>query len=85
MINGAINTDSAQLNLWLQGNKLSLNVAKTEGTIFESRVKLIKLSPLHLVKTKFEIENDVIEMSDNAKYLGVQVDQQLKWSSQLAL
>ena len=32
-INAAINADLPALNLWLQGNKLSLNVAKTEGMI----------------------------------------------------
>ena len=39
-INEAINADLAALKLWLQGNKLSLNVAKTEGMIIGSRGKL---------------------------------------------
>ena len=36
-INEAINPDLAALKLWLQGNRLSLNVAKTEGMIIGSR------------------------------------------------
>ena len=32
-INAAINADLAAFKLWLQGNKLSLNVAKIEGMI----------------------------------------------------
>ena len=43
-INEAINADLAALKLWLQGNKLSLNVAKTEGMIIGSRRKLKKTS-----------------------------------------
>ena len=43
-INEAINADLAALKLWLQGNKLSLNVAKTEGMIIGSRGKLKKLA-----------------------------------------
>ena len=41
-INEAINADLAALKQWLQGNKLSLNVTKTEGMIIGSRGKLKK-------------------------------------------
>ena len=83
-INEAINADLAALKLWLQGNKLSLNVAKTEGMIIGSRGKLKKLTSSDSVKPQFKIENVDIKMAEDTKYLGVQVDQQLKWSSQLA-
>ena len=80
-INEAINADLAALKLWLQGNKLSLNVAKTEGMIIGSRGKLKKLASSDSVKPQFNIENDDIKLVENTKYLGIQVDQQLKWSS----
>ena len=83
-INEAINADLAALKLWLQGNKLSLNVAKTEAMIIGSRGKLKKLASSDSVKPRFNIENDDIKMAEDTKYLGVKVDQQLKWSSQLA-
>ena len=82
-INEAINADLAALKLWLQGNKLSLNVAKTEGMIIRSRCKLKKLASYDSVKPQFNIENDDIKLVENTKYLGIQVDLQLKWSSQL--
>ena len=83
-ITEAINADLAALKLWLQGNKLSLIVAKTEGMIIGSRGKLKKLASSDSVKPQFNIENDDIKMAEDTKYLGIQVDQQLKWSSQLA-
>ena len=83
-INEAINADLAVLKLWLQGNRLSLNVAKTEGMIIGSRGKLKNLASSDSVKPRFNIENDDIKMAEDTKYLGLQVDQQSKWSSQLA-
>ena len=83
-INEAINADLAALKLWLQGNRLSLSVAKTEGMIIGSRGKLKCLASFDSVKPRFNIENDDIKMAEDTKYLGVQVDQQLKWSSLLA-
>ena len=65
-------------------DKLSLNVAKTEAMIIGSRGKLKKLASSDSVKPRFNIENDDIKMAEDTKYLGVKVDQQLKWSSQLA-
>ena len=41
-----------------------------------------KTSPI-LVKPQFKIVNDGIKMGENNQYPGVQVDQQLRWSSQL--
>ena len=39
-INAAINADLEALKCWLEGNKLSLNVVKTQGMIIGSRCKL---------------------------------------------
>ena len=49
-IDAAINADLAAFKLWLQGNKSSLNVAKTKGIIIGSRGKLIKLAIPDAVK-----------------------------------
>ena len=83
-LNETINANLAALKLWLQGNKLSLNVAKTDGMIIGSRGKLKRLASSDSVKTRFNVENDDIKMAEDTKYLGVQVDQQFKWSSRLA-
>ena len=36
-INSAINDDLSNLKLWLEGNKLSLNVTKTQAMLIGSR------------------------------------------------
>ena len=36
-INSAINDDLSNLKLWLEGNKLSLNVSKTQAMLIGSR------------------------------------------------
>ena len=38
-LNGAINNDLGRLDTWLQGNKLSLNVAKTHAMLITIRQK----------------------------------------------
>ena len=38
-LNGAINNDLGRLDTWLQGNKLSLNVAKTHAILITTRQK----------------------------------------------
>ena len=43
-INSAINDDFCNLKLWLDGNKLSLNVSKTQAMLISSRAKLQNIS-----------------------------------------
>ena len=38
-LNGAINNDLKQLDSWLQGNKLSLNVTKTHSMLITTKQK----------------------------------------------
>ena len=38
-LNEAINSDLAKLDTWLQGSKLSLNVAKTHSILISSKQK----------------------------------------------
>ena len=45
-INTAINADLEALRGWLEGNKLSLNVVKTQGMIIGSRCKLHSIEKL---------------------------------------
>ena len=42
-MNQAINADLTALKGWLEGKKLSLNVAKTEAMIIGSNKKLLKI------------------------------------------
>ena len=43
-INSAINDDLSNLKLWLEGNKLSINVTKTQAMLIGRRAKLQNIS-----------------------------------------
>ena len=80
----AINSDLQNLSSWLQGNKLSLSVVKTQSMILGTVANLRRLDyndsnsfPL------FQINGDEIESTGNIKYLGVQVDPSLNWKEQI--
>ena len=83
-INTAINADLEALRGWLEGNKLSLNVVKTQGMIIGSRCKLLSLDLPSSSKPDLNIGSEEITMVNNTKYLGLQVDDQLKWSIHLS-
>ena len=84
-INQAVNADLEALKGWLEGNKLSLNVAKTDTMIIGSNGKLGKIDSVDSTTPQFKIGSEDIKLVKQVKYLGVQVDHQLKWTSQLAL
>ena len=80
-INQAVN---AALKGWLEGNKLSLNVAKTDVMIIGSKGRLRKIDSVDSNKPHFKIGFEDIKLVKEVKYLSVHVDHQLKWTSQLA-
>ena len=79
-INEAVNLDLKRLQAWLVGNKLSFNVTKTQSMILGSSINLKKHNidngdseiNLHLN------EDNLVRIRSN-KYLGVQIDSELKW------
>ena len=75
-INEAINSDLKRLQIWLGGNKLSLNVAKTQSMI-------LHLKKHHMdnkdPKINLHINEDNLDMIGSNKCLGVQIDSELKW------
>ena len=83
-INTAINADLEALRGWLEGNKLSLNVVKTQGMIMGSRCKLHSIDLPSSSKPDLNIGGEEITMVNNTKYLGLKVDDQLKWSTHLS-
>ena len=65
----AINADLIGLKGWLEGNKLSLNVAKTEATIIGSSKKLRKIDTPDAPKPRFRIgSEDVKFVSDTTEF-----------------
>ena len=84
-INQAVNADLEALKGWLEGNKLSLNVAKTDAMITGSNGKLRKIDSVDATKPHFKIDSEDIKLVKEVRYLGVQVYHQLKWTSQLVV
>ena len=78
-LNENLNRDLCNLKQWLQGNKLSLNLIKTQAMVVGSRPNLKKISDKKVQPPTFVIEDSQIEIIEKAKYLGVQLDQHLAW------
>ena len=82
-INSAINDDLSNLKLWLEGNKLSLNVSKTQAMLIGSRAKLQNISNGADIRPKFITDDEVVLMIKEAKYLGIQIDITLSWKEHI--
>ena len=72
-----INWDLDCLNKWLQGNKLSLNVVKTQAIVIGSQPNLKKIAEEKIDTPSFSIGESAIDLVKNVKYLGVQLDSNL--------
>ena len=82
VLNEAINNDLKQLDTWLQGNKLSLNVAKTNSMLVSTKQKH------NILKSRNEdldlkIRDNELEIIQKNKYLRVQIDNSLNWKEDI--
>ena len=66
-----------QLNNWLNANKISLNVEKTELVIFKSPRKVLS------DEIKIKLTGKRLYPSNSVKYLGVRIDKFLHWHDQV--
>ena len=66
-INSAINDGLSNLKLLSEGNKLSLNVSKTQAMPIGSRAKLQNMSNGDDIRPKFVINNEVVPMINEDK------------------
>ena len=73
-----LNCDLSNLQNSLHGNKLSLNVVKTQSLIVGSDPNFRKIQSKPDAQPSFEKDNDDIEIVSGFKCLGVKVDNQLK-------
>ena len=73
-VENAVNSDLENLRMWLNANKLSLNIAKTEFMLIGSRSLVHTVSDSNL---NIMIENRPITQVKECKTLGVIVDQHL--------
>ena len=72
------NEQISEVVLWCKAHNLLLNAAKTKELIFDFRWCNISHIPL-------SIDNSIVEICDNFKYLGITFDCKLKWSNHCAL
>ena len=72
-----VNGELKKLTLWLNVNRLALNVKKTNFVIFRSHKK----TPDHNVTLL--MNKCALEQKDHVKYLGVLMDQHLNWKNQI--
>ena len=72
-----INIELKKLVAWLNANKLSLNIDKTQYMIFRtSNRKLIK-------PKKLEINDNAIKQVSSTTFLGVTIDNKLNWAEHI--
>ena len=81
-LNEAINSDLGKLDTWLQGNKLSLNVAQTHSMLISTKQKHNKLKSRN-EKLELKIRENELDVVQKTKYLGVQIDCSLDWKEQI--
>ena len=67
------------LQNWLYVNKLSQKVVKTQFLIIGSRPNIQKIEKQTQAKPSFEIGDQKINMIADTNYLGVQIDDKLRW------
>ena len=81
-LNETINSDLDKLDKWLKGNKLSLNVTKTNSMLITTKNKhrILRRDDQGL---NLQIGTTEIGVIEQAKYLGVQIDNSLSWNEQI--
>ena len=75
LVNGLkyVNLDLKNLTYWLNANKISLNVKKTELVIFKHQRKKLD-SPI-----KIKLSHKRFNPFRSVKYLGIKIDENLNW------
>ena len=81
-LENAINNDLKNLDNWLQGNKLSLNVAKTNSLLITTKQKNNSLRNANL-NLELNIQENRLEVVQRTEYLGVHIDSHLDWKDQI--
>ena len=81
-LNEAINSDLKKLETCLQGNKLSLNVAKTHSMLITTKQKGSSLRSRNEALEPKIRDNELVVVQ-KTKYLGVQIDCSIGWKEQI--
>ena len=81
-LNETINVDLEHLDSWLKGNKLSVNVAKTQSMLIATKPKHRTLNNA-AGKLNLEISGRELDVVKKTKYLGVRDDNSLYWKEHI--
>ena len=76
-LNKYINLDMKNLTDWLNANKISLNVKKTELVIFKHKKKKLEC-PIRI-----KLSRKRLYPSNSIRYLGVKIDENLNWKDHI--
>ena len=76
-LNKYVNLDLKNLTYWLNANRISLNVKKTELVIFKHQKKQLD----SLIKIK--LNHKRLYSSKSVKYLGIKIDENLNWKQHI--
>ena len=75
-----LESDLKHLHEWLLANRLSVNLKKTKFLVFTSKQRARHLQ--NLPRT-FSFSNNSINRSDTIKFLGIKIDEHLKWDNHI--
>ena len=80
-----LNTELSKISQWLAANKLSLNVGKSKLLIFSNQKSDTQISEENLEDNgiKLFMNGERLKEVEFAKYLGVLIDNKLKWTNQI--
>ena len=76
-LNKLVNLDMKNLTVWLNANKTSLNVDKTELVIFKHQRKKLD------TEIKIKLNRKRLYPSQSVRYLGMKIDQNLNWKDHI--
>ena len=76
-LNKLVNLDTKNLTVWLNANKISLNVDKTELVIFKHQRKKLD------TEIKIKLNRKRLYPSQSVRYLGIKIDQNLNWKDHI--
>ena len=76
-LQSTVNKELKKASKWLQANRLSLNIDKTNSTIFHSAGKLIPYTPI------IKVNKRPLTCDNSIKYLGVILDPLLSWKTHI--
>ena len=81
-LNRAMNRDLEDLDSWLKGNKLSLNIVKIQSMLIATKPRHKALNNT-AENFKLEILGSELDVVTKTGYLGVQVDNSLDWNEHI--